>query len=129
MFSKLSDNRWFGSHRKTPLQVVYLMLVFLAIVLTGVRISKIQGPTTRSDTLAIVMGIKSIIIFTYQLITSHVERFRKWGSLRANKILDCMEVVFWFVVVIISFMGVSKRCQGSACALGVIVALIAMILM
>lgn len=55
MFSKLSDNRWFGSHRKTPLQVVYLMLVFLAIVLTGVRISKIQGPTTRSDTLAIVM--------------------------------------------------------------------------
>lgn len=65
----------------------------------------------------------------YQVITTHVDRFRKWASLRAYKIIDCMEIVFWFVVVIISFMGVSARCDGTACALAVIVALIAMVLM
>ncbi|KAK0383170.1 hypothetical protein NLU13_9083 [Sarocladium strictum] len=68
------------------------------MVLTGVRISKIQGRVTR------------------------------WKSLKAYMIIDYLEIVFWFAVVVLAFMGVSRTCRGETCALGVIVALIALLL-
>jgi len=55
MFSRIEHNSWVASYRKLPLQCLYLTLVFAAMVITGIRISKIQGQATRSDTLAIVM--------------------------------------------------------------------------
>ncbi|KXJ97587.1 hypothetical protein Micbo1qcDRAFT_200256 [Microdochium bolleyi] len=128
MLSKLADNPWFAAKRKLPLQAVYITFVLVAMVLTGVRISKLPGQVSRSDTIAIVMGVKSIVFFAYQLSTTHVERLRRWKSLRAYEIIDYSEIVFWFVVVVLGFMAASTRCFGEACALGIVVALIALLL-
>lgn len=40
-----------------------------------------------------------------------------------------MEILFWFVVVIVTFMGISSYCQGTYCGLSWMVAVIAMVLM
>lgn len=65
----------------------------------------------------------------YQLITEHVSKYKRWGSLKAYAVLNTMEIVFWFVVVIISFMGMSNYCKGANCAMSVFVALTAIVLM
>ncbi|KAJ1337580.1 hypothetical protein MN608_00433 [Microdochium nivale] len=128
MFSRLANSPWFAAGRKLPLQAVYLTLVLIAMILTGVRISKLQGQVSRSDTIAIVMGVKSIVFVAYQISTTYVEKLRRWKSLRAYEIIDYAEIVFWFVVVVLGFMAASTRCFGEACALGIVVAVIALML-
>lgn len=72
--------------------------------------------------------MKTIFVLLYQVLSSHVERFRKWANLRAYAILNFMEILFWFVVVIITFMGISKFCSGVSCGLTWVSVLIAIIL-
>ncbi|KAK2596459.1 hypothetical protein N8I77_013349 [Diaporthe amygdali] len=100
------------------------------IILTGARVGiKPSGmPVTRSDTLGIVMGIKTLVILSYQLATTHFTKFRRWQSLKAYQILNTMEILFWFVVVIITFMGISRYCQNAYCGLSWLIVLIAVIL-
>jgi hypothetical protein len=43
-------------------------------------------------------------------------------------IIDYLEIVFWFAVIVLGLMGVSRRCQGETCALGVVVSLVALLL-
>ncbi|KAM0421521.1 hypothetical protein ACHAPT_010695 [Fusarium lateritium] len=107
------------------------LLIVIVISLTGARIAtKPKGtPTTRSDTLGITMAIKSIVFLAYQLLTDKVDRFRKWKSLKAYAVLNTMEIVFWFVVPIITFMGISRFCQGVNCAFAWFVALNGFLLM
>lgn len=75
MFSRLNDSTWFASRRKLPLQVAYLVLVLLAMILTGVRISNLNNRVARSDTLAIVMvshQIPSDYLHLYARIEAHI---------------------------------------------------------
>lgn len=72
--------------------------------------------------------MKTIVVLLYQILSSHVERFRKWASLKAYAILNFMEILFWFVVVIVTFIGVSQFCSGVSCGLTWISVLIAIIL-
>lgn len=73
-------------------------------------------------------GIKTFIVITYQLLTSHVERYKRWASLKAYSILNFMEILFWFVVIIITFMGISRLCQGASCGLSWIIVLLATVM-
>lgn len=41
--------------------------------------------------------------------------------MRVNKIMNLMEPVFWFVVIILAAMAVDKRCIGTACTLSALV--------
>ena len=68
------------------------------------------------------------MILSYQLLSDHVARFARWKSLRAYAILNTLEVVFWIGVVVMSFMGVTMICVGVSCALGVFVALVAIVM-
>jgi hypothetical protein len=142
-------SRWFDAHYKTKVHIGQIILVILIIALTGARIAtKPKGmPTTRADTLAITMvsvlqntaashtdlvlrqSIKTIVVLSYQLITEHVAKYKRWGSLKAYAVLNTMEIVFWFVVIIITFMGISRYCKGANCAMGFFVALTAFALM
>ncbi|KFY69182.1 hypothetical protein V496_00458 [Pseudogymnoascus sp. VKM F-4515 (FW-2607)] len=99
-------------------------------ILSGARIATKpkDRPVTRSDTLGIVMGVKTIVVLLYQILSSHAERFRKWASLKAYAILNFMEILFWFVVVIITFMGIAKFCSGVSCGLTWVSVLIAIML-
>lgn len=71
-------------------------------------------------------GVKSIIIIGYQLLSEHTARFSRWRSLKANAILNCIEVVFWLAAIIVKFMGVSRTCKGNSCAVNVITILVAL---
>lgn len=85
-------------------------------------------PVTRSDTLAIVMGIKTFVVIGYQLLTTHVLKLGRWRNLKVYLVLNSMEVLFWFVVVIITGMGMGKYCKGAYCGLSVLMLFIALAL-
>lgn len=57
----------------------------------------------------------------YQIVTSHVSRFQKWQNLKLYVILNFMEILFWFAVVILTLMSMSRFCQGAYCGLGFVV--------
>ncbi|KAF7544308.1 hypothetical protein G7Z17_g10058 [Cylindrodendrum hubeiense] len=124
------NSHWFDAHYKTKVHIGQIVLVILIIALSGGRVAtKPSGmPTSRSDTIAITMSVKTIVILTYQLVTEHSSRFKKWGSLKAYAILNTMEILFWFVVIILAFMGISTFCQGANCALIWLVALVGFLL-
>jgi hypothetical protein len=69
-----------------------------------------------------------MVLLSYQLLTTYVYALKKWKSLTAYMIIDYLEIVFWFAVIVLGLMGVSRRCQGETCALGVVVSLVALLL-
>ncbi|KAI4740644.1 hypothetical protein E4T50_08923 [Aureobasidium sp. EXF-12298] len=124
------NGSFFSTSFKIKMHWIQLTLVVTIIILTGVRISIRPStmPVTRSDTLAIVMGIKTIVVIGYQLLTTHVSNLRRWRNLKVYLVLNSMEVLFWFVVVVITGMGMSRYCQGAYCGLSVVMLLIALTL-
>lgn len=74
-------------------------------------------------------SIKSLVIISYQLLTEHKERFRKWASLKANMILNMIEVLFWAVLMGLGFSAVSAMCIGASCGISIVLALLALVLM
>ncbi|TVY83706.1 hypothetical protein LSUE1_G001137 [Lachnellula suecica] len=78
--------------------MVQIILVLAALSVTGVRLlttKSVPGVTpSRAKTMALGVGAKSLIIIIYELATSHTKKFRKWHSLMANMILNCLEQVF-----------------------------------
>ncbi|KAL6404541.1 hypothetical protein AUP68_13934 [Ilyonectria robusta] len=134
MLGRVKDffqSRRFDPEWKTRVHIGQILLVVLVIGLTGARVAtKPAGvPTSRSDTIGITMAVKTIIVLLYQLLTEKADRFKKWGSLKAYAILNTLEIVFWFVVIIVTFMGVSTFCQGANCAFAWLVALNGFLLM
>ncbi|KAJ4321846.1 hypothetical protein N0V84_005141 [Fusarium piperis] len=67
------------------------------------------------------MGAKSVIIIMYPLLTEHVDRFKRWGSLKAYWILNAMEIVFWAAVAFMMIQGNRRICIGTSCTLGWVV--------
>ncbi|KAH6615684.1 hypothetical protein B0J18DRAFT_373009 [Chaetomium sp. MPI-SDFR-AT-0129] len=95
--------------------ILLLFLVVLLLVLTGIYLN-LAPFITRPDIMGIVYSVKSILIIAYQLLTEHTRRFARWKSLKAYFILDCMESVFWLTLIVLKFMGISRFCMGSSCA-------------
>ena len=128
--SAFLSSPFFSTSFKNKMHWIQLTLVVVIIILTGIRISikPSSMPVTRSDTLAIVMGIKTIVVISYQLLTTHVSKLRRWRNLKVYLVINSMEVVFWFVVVIITGMGMSRYCQGAYCGLSVLMLFIALTL-
>lgn len=69
-----------------------------------------------------------MIVIAYQYLTEHVSRFHKWASLKAYAILNTLEIIFWFMVIVLTFWGISMVCIGVSCALGWLVALMAFLM-
>jgi hypothetical protein len=124
------NGSFFSTSFKNKMHWIQLTLVVTIMILTSVRISIKPStmPVTRSDTLAIVMGIKTIVVIGYQLLTTHVSNLRRWRNLKVYLVLNSMEILFWFVVVVITGMGMSRYCQGGYCGLSVVMLLIALTL-
>lgn len=70
-----------------------------------------------------------MIVIFYQLLTQHISRFRRWESALANMILNILEVLFWFVIIILKIQGAQKFCEGTACSLSVGVIVVAFFLL
>lgn len=74
-----------------------------------------------------MQGFKSLIVVGYQLLTAHKHSFAKWASLKANAILNCLEVVFWWAVVVVSGMSLTGS-FGAAAAMSALTMLLAIVL-
>lgn len=61
----------------------------------------------------------------YQLLTEHVDRLKRWGSLKAYWILNAMEIVFWAAVAFMMIQGNQRICIGTSCAIGWVVCVLA----
>lgn len=144
---------FFEPHLKLRLHIAETVLIIIALILTGIYISMISF-ITRSDimiipfvsfhpplycidsnnmltrsSLLLLQSVKSLIIIGYQLLSQHTTRYRKWESLKANMILNFIEPVFWFVVIILKGMGMSRSCTGGSCGVSVAVMLVALVIL
>lgn len=66
--------------------------------------------------------VKAALFLTYQVVTAHAQRFKRWASIKANKILNIIDTIFWFALFIITIMGTSGAHSMSSRALGGIIA-------
>ena len=48
--------------------------------------------------------------------TEKIEKWRRWYSLKAVMILNCIEFVFWIALIAINILG-TKACSGLGCTL------------
>jgi hypothetical protein len=67
-----------------------------------------------ADISLTVQGIKSLVFYAYMISTEKIEKLRRWYSLKAIMILNCIEVVFWIALIAINCMSV-KACSGAGC--------------
>ncbi|KAJ5295818.1 hypothetical protein N7508_010639 [Penicillium antarcticum] len=112
----------FRSQHKLKVHLVQLLLAIVIIALSVARLFLSgQKPRTRASTMGLGMGAKSLVIILYQLLTEHVSRFRRWASLKANLILNSLEIVFWAAVVFLVLQANLQVCVGTSCALGWVV--------
>ncbi|WVW81140.1 hypothetical protein I302_103131 [Kwoniella bestiolae CBS 10118] len=103
-------------------------LALFNILLGIIRAATKKSNLTRADTWIIVVSIKTCIVITYQLLSEKRPRLQRWSSVKANMILNIIEVVFWFAALIIngmSFKGFSALGKG----LGVLIMLSSIVLL
>ncbi|KAF2798791.1 hypothetical protein K505DRAFT_371434 [Melanomma pulvis-pyrius CBS 109.77] len=110
---------------KNRLHIIMLLLTVAVMGLAGARMFMIKGQRTRSDSMALAMGAKSLVFLAYQLCTEHMRRFKRWASLKAYFIINAMEVIFWVAVAGLNVQSNMKRCRGTTCALSWVVVVIA----
>lgn len=58
----------------------------------------------------------------YQIMTTHMNRLKRWASTKAYMILNIIDTVFWFALFIITIMGTMGSTTESSRALGGITA-------
>ncbi|KAM0710004.1 hypothetical protein Q7P35_002366 [Cladosporium inversicolor] len=108
---------FFNPSVKTPLHIVYIILVVAAMGFSVPRLFMKGQPRTRANTIALGMGAKSLIFIAYQISTEHVQALRRWQSYKAYWILNALETVFWGAVVFLVMQANLARCVGVGCKL------------
>ncbi|KKY37743.1 putative cytochrome p450 [Diaporthe ampelina] len=107
---------------KLPLHIVELILIIAVCGLSAARLFLPGVATkTRANTIALGFSAKSINFIFYQLLTDHVQRLRRWRSLKAYTILNGLEIVFWAAVVFLLIQANISVCVGVGCTLSWVV--------
>ncbi|RMJ04640.1 hypothetical protein CDV36_014688 [Fusarium kuroshium] len=78
--------------------------------------------------MALGMAAKSLIIILYQILSDHVQAFKKWSSLKAYVILNALEIVFWGAVVFMMIQANIKFCEELSCILSWIVVVLGIVM-
>ncbi|KAH8773824.1 hypothetical protein F5883DRAFT_712611 [Diaporthe sp. PMI_573] len=107
---------------KLPLHIVEFILIVGVCAISTARLF-LPGVTTRTraNTIALGFSAKSINFLLYQLLTDHVQRLRRWRSLKAYSILNGLEIVFWAAVVFLLIQANISVCVGVGCTLSWVV--------
>jgi len=90
---------------RRTIHIIQAILVLAAFIIGCTLLADNSMPRSRSTTLILVYSIKSALFIAYQCITKHVERFRRFASLKAYMIMDTLDCLLWFTAFIISVMG------------------------
>ncbi|KAJ4992526.1 hypothetical protein SVAN01_01909 [Stagonosporopsis vannaccii] len=117
----------FADRFNKTIHITQAVLVLGAFIVGCALMADSSMPRSRSTTLILVYSIKSALFLLYQYLTTHMDRFRRFASLKANFILDTLDCLLWFTAFIISCMG-GGRCVGSSCALLGVAATVALLL-
>ncbi|CAI9634188.1 unnamed protein product [Alternaria burnsii] len=117
----------FANRFNRTIHITQAILVLGAFITGCALLADSSMPRGRSTTLVLVYSIKSALFLLYQYLTTHVDRFRRFGSPRLNFFLDALDCLLWFTAFIISCMG-GKRCVGSSCTTVGIAATFALLL-
>ncbi|KAN0098319.1 hypothetical protein V8E51_013982 [Hyaloscypha variabilis] len=122
---------FFSPRYKLSVHIIQIMLALAAIGVSVIKLFffKVPGaPRSRANTMALGIGAKSLIIIDYQLLIEHTQKCKKWASLKANMILNSLEVLFWAAVVFMMIQAVVKFCVGTSCILSWVVCVLGGIL-
>jgi hypothetical protein len=139
--SRFFEHSW--KNKVFTLQIVTTTIAFiLGIAKVATKPSGI--PMTRSDIMAITMvcshirslanikltvsqSLKTYAFLAYEYLTQKVDQFKRFGSLKANAILNTMDIIFWAVVMGLAFNMAAQVCIGANCAIGILVGLVALV--
>lgn len=133
---------------KLPLHIVEFILIVAVCAISTARLF-LPGVTTKTRANTIALGFvsrhtppaffdapkahktdpqpcllqsaKSINFLLYQLLTDHIQRLRRWRSLKAYTILNGLEIVFWAAVVFLLIQANISVCVGVGCTLSWVV--------
>lgn len=128
---------------KFRLHILIGAWVFIILILIIARIANSGTPKTRTNVWGIAVVsyfpeyiliscvrftnlwpkcLKSAVFMAYQIMTTHMDRLKRWASTKAYMILNIIDTVFWFALFIITIMGTRGSTSGSSRALGGITA-------
>ncbi|KAJ5606820.1 hypothetical protein N7537_003439 [Penicillium hordei] len=107
---------------KSRLHIIIGAWVFIVFILIIARITNSGTPKTRTNVWGIAVCLKSAVFMAYQIMTTHMDRLKRWASTKAYMILNIIDTVFWFALFIITIMGTTGSTSGSSRALGGITA-------
>ncbi|KAJ5817061.1 hypothetical protein N7447_009294 [Penicillium robsamsonii] len=107
---------------KFRLHIIIGASVFIVFILIIARIANSGTPKTRTNIWGIAVCLKSAAFMAYQILTTHMDRLKRWASTKAYMILNIIDTIFWFALFIITIMGTTGSTSGSSRALGGITA-------
>ncbi|KAK9850704.1 hypothetical protein MYU51_011773 [Penicillium brevicompactum] len=107
---------------KFRLHIIIGSLVSVVFILIIARIANNGTPKTRTNIWGIAVCLKSAVFMAYQIMTTHMNRLKRWASTKAYMILNIIDTVFWFALFIITIMGTMGSTTESSRALGGITA-------
>ncbi|KAL4738934.1 hypothetical protein BDV11DRAFT_170554 [Aspergillus similis] len=113
---------------KLKLHILIGALVLVTFILTIARVADSGTPRARTNTWGIAVCVKAAIFMAYQVLTAHVERLKRWANTKVNVVLNIIDTVFWFALIIISIMGAMGSRSVSSRALGAIIVILAIVL-
>ncbi|KAI0442787.1 hypothetical protein F4803DRAFT_518020 [Xylaria telfairii] len=120
---------WFGTTHKFRIHILQTFLTVVVFILSIAYFPTPGAIPTRVRVMIPIISVKSLIIQAYQILTEHTTRFAKWHSLKANAILNCLEVLFWAVFTGLLFSANSAICLGAACGLAWVTAFLSLFLL
>ncbi|QGI76928.1 hypothetical protein CEK25_001834 [Fusarium fujikuroi] len=112
------DSRFFEHSWKNKVFILQVVTVTIAFIL---GIAKVATKPS------ITMSLKTYAFLAYEYVTQKVDKFKRFGSLKANAILNTMDIVFWAVVMGLAFNMATQVCIGANCAIGILVGLVALV--
>ncbi|KAI1031722.1 hypothetical protein LB504_000065 [Fusarium proliferatum] len=130
------DSRFFEHSWKNKVFILQIVTVTIAFILGIAKVAtKPSGiPMTRSDIMAITMvgylrspSLKTYAFLAYEYLTQKIDKLKRFGGLKANAILNTMDIVFWAVVMGLAFNMATQVCIGANCAIGILVGLVALV--
>ncbi|KAL4995949.1 hypothetical protein BDV10DRAFT_187556 [Aspergillus recurvatus] len=128
MLSRLNVPAEDIARTKLKLHIIIGALVLVTFILTIARVADSGTPRARTNTWGIAVCVKSAVFMAYQVLTAHVDRLKRWANTKVNVVLNIIDTVFWFVLIIISIMGAMGSRSVSSRALGAIIVVIAIVL-
>jgi hypothetical protein len=108
----------------TPSHIPFNRMDIVSITMVS-HPSQPHNPACHS--LTHLQSIKSGLFLTYEIVTMKVDKFKRFGSLKAYAVLNSLDVFFWAAVMGFSFKSVDTVCSGANCAIGVVTGLMALV--